>query len=522
MEANRPALVIHGHFYQPPRENPWTGNIDPEPSAKPFSNWNARIFKECYRANAFAEILDEKGAVLKVVNNYAGLSFNFGPTLLPWLERFHPETYQRILEADRESLARCGGHGNAIAQAYVHAILPLCSERDERTLIRWGLAEFEHRFGRAPEALWLPETACNNKTLGALIDEGMKFVILSPSQAQSTRKITNSKPGSPGAPAPGNSSIPEWSDVGNGNIDTGIPYRFFHPDGSGRGITVFFYSGAVANAIAFEGILISSQGLIDRFEQNLSGAGQLVSAAVDGESFGHHFPFGERCLAYALDIEAPKRGFWITNFGEFLDHHPPAMEVEIKKGTDGMGTAWSCPHGLGRWYADCGCQTGGKEDWNQAWRGPLREALDFLRNRAALLLQDSELFQDASKARDEYIGVVLKPESAEQFLGRHLKPGAGESERKEAVALLEMQRNALLMYSSCGWFFADISGLEAVLVMKYAGRVLDYLEEFELKPARKEFLEILVEAKSNRPRLGTGADIFRRSVEPLGPKRATK
>lgn len=498
MSAVKPTLIIHGHFYQPPRENPWTGAIDPEPTAHPFPNWNERIFQECYRPNAFAEIQDEKGTVLKVVNNYAGISFNVGPTLFSWLEKFHPETYTRIIEADRESAGHRNGHGNAIAQTYVHAILPLCNERDRRTLARWGIAEFKHRFGRAPESLWLPETGCNDEMLGVLIDEGLKFVILAPTQAERVRTGKNG----------------EWLNVDDGTMDTSQPYRYFHRDGSGRSIALFFYNDAVAKAIAFEGVLISSRTLVDRYENELTKAGQLVSAATDGESFGHHFRYGERGLAYALGMEAPKRGFRITNYGEYLEQHPPSMEVEIKKGSDGKGTAWSCPHGLGRWYTDCGCQVGGQEGWNQVWRGPLRQALDLLRDRAAGFFQESELFKDPWKTRDEYVGVILNPKTQPAFLGALLK-NSGESEQAKARLHLELQKNALLMYSSCGWFFADISGLEAVLVLKFAGRVLDYFTELGLKSPEKEFLEILAEAKSNRPEMGSGADVFRRWVQSL-------
>jgi len=497
MEENKPTIIIHGHFYQPPRENPWTGEIDPEPTATPFANWNERIFQECYRPNAFAEILDEQGKVLKVVNNYAGISFNFGPTLFSWLERFHPDTYAKIIEADRQSARLHSGHGNAIAQAYVHAILPLCNDRDRRTLVRWGIAEFEHRFGRAPVALWLPETACNDQTLGVLIDEGLKFVILSPTQAERIRVDAKSK----------------WTDVTNGNLNTSIPYRYFHRDGSGCSIAVFFYNDAVSKAIAFEGVLISSQTLIDRFEAQLSPGQRLVSAAVDGESFGHHFRYGERGLAYALEEEAPRREFWITNFGEYLEHHPPAMEVKIRKGPDGKGTAWSCPHGLGRWYADCGCRVYEKEGWNQAWRKPLRDSLDLLRDQAAHYFEDAELLADPWKARDSYIAVILNPERLSKFLEGHLK-SSSKSAKEKAIRHLELQKNTLFMYSSCGWFFDDISGLESVLILKFAGRVLGYFGELGIESPKKDFLEILSEAKSNLPDMGNGADIFNRKIEP--------
>ncbi len=522
MEENKPALIIHGHFYQPPRENPWTGEIETEPSAHPLPNWNERIFQECYRANALAEILDEAGKVLKTVNNYAGISFNIGPTLFSWLETLHPETYAKIIEADRQSARLRGGHGNAIAQSYVHAILPLCSDRDRRTLVRWGKAEFKHRFDREPEALWLSETACNNATLGVLIDEGLKFVILSPTQAEAVRKKNDAypgnpettDPGSPGAPAPGETPIGKRPDAPEEKIDTSIPYKFLHPDGSGRSLAVFFYNDAVSKAIAFEGVLISSQALLDRFEAQLGASGSMVSAAVDGESFGHHFRHGERCLAYALEEEAPKRGFRITNYAEYLEHHPPEIEVEIKKGPDGKGTAWSCPHGLGRWYADCGCRVYEKEGWNQAWRGPLRNALDLLRDKSALYFEDAELFSDPWKARDAYVRVILNPKRLSKFLEEHVK-SSSNSAKEKAARHLELQKNVLFMYSSCGWFFDDISGLESVMVLKLAGRVLDYFEELGLKTPHQEFLEILARAKSNLPEMGNGADIFKHRVEPF-------
>ena len=297
-------------------------------------------------------------------------------------------------------------------------------------------------------------------------------------------------------------------------MDTNVSYRYFHRDGSGRSISVFFYNDSAARAIAFEGVLLSSQALVDRFEKQLGGAGLLVSAATDGESFGHHFRYGERCLAYALEVEAPKRGFWVTNFAEYLELHPPTMEVKIKNGLDGKGTAWSCLHGLGRWYTDCGCQVGGKEGWNQAWRRPLREALDLLRDRAAQSFQEAKLFTDPWKTRDEYVDVILNPKSLPAFLKKQLKH-SDKTERGKAFLHLELQKNALLMYSSCGWFFADISGLESVLVMKFAGRVLDYFDELGLKSPRKDFLEILSQAKSNWLEMGTGADIFNRRLEPF-------
>jgi alpha-amylase/alpha-mannosidase (GH57 family) len=496
----RTALVVHGHFYQPPRENPWTGIIEREAGARPFHDWNERIYAECYRPNAFARVVDSFGRVERIVNNYANISFNFGPTLLSWMEQHYPETYSRIIEADRMSVPRHSGHGNAIAQGYNHVIIPLCNERDARTQVRWGVADFRHRFGREPESLWLPETGCDERTLDLLIDEGMRYVILSPYQARRVRRLGDK----------------EWLDVGDGSVDTSIPYKHFHADHSGRSIAVFFYDGPIAKSIAFEGALASSQGLVNRFTRAATGEARLVNVATDGETYGHHFKFGDRCLAYALEVEAPSEGFWVTNYGEFLDHYPPTMEVELAKGVSGEGTSWSCAHGLGRWTRDCGCQTGAEEGWNQSWRAPLREALDFLRDEAArhFAVTAGELFKDPWAARDDYIALMLdRHASPDAFLERHAGRPLEPGERVRALTFLEMQRHAMVMYTSCGWFFADLAGIETVQVMRYAGRVMELVEELGLESRRDDFLKLLSVAKSNIPSLGNGADIYRRFVE---------
>jgi alpha-amylase/alpha-mannosidase (GH57 family) len=495
------ALVIHGHFYQPPRENPWTEMIDREASARPFHDWNERIHRECYRPNAYARIFDAYGRIERIVNNYANISFNFGPTLLCWLERQHPATYWRIVEADRASVATRGGHGNAIAQGYHHVILPLCNARDQRTQVRWGVGDFRRRFGREPESLWLPETACNDETLGVLIEEGLKYVILSPHQAERVRPI--------GASA--------WQSVIDGGVNPSVPYKYFHRDGSGRSIAVFFYDGMISKSIAFDGLLASSRMLIDRCERAASGGAPLVHIATDGESYGHHFHFGDRCLAYALEAEAAAHGFRVTNYGEFLAENPPTLEAEIKQGPEGEGTAWSCAHGVGRWTRDCSCHAGAQEGWNQKWRTPLRAALDFLRDDAASKFEDAGdgLLRDPWAARDDYVELLVHPTKTarEEFLRRH---GAGDldaAKQTRALTLLELQRHAMVMYTSCGWFFNDISGLETVQVLRYAGRALELLDELNLGAPRDEFLEILAGAESNVRGVGNGADIFRRAVE---------
>jgi alpha-amylase/alpha-mannosidase (GH57 family) len=504
MTNSQTALVIHGHFYQPPRENPWTDNIEHQPSAHPFSNWNERIHSECYRPNAFARIVDNYGRVEHIVNNYSLINFNFGATLLAWLERFHPKTYARILEADRASVLSRGGHGNAIAQGYHHSILPLCNERDRRTEIRWGIADFRRRFRREPESLWLPETACNDSTLGALIDEGLKYVILSPYQAERVRPV--------GSEA--------WLSVIDGQLDTTVPYRYLHRDGSGRSLAIFFYDGQLAKAIAFDGLLASSHMLLERFERSARTDGKgIVHVATDGESYGHHFKFGERCLAYGLEVEAAARGFRVTNYGEFLAGNAPEMEVEIKAGPDGEGTAWSCAHGVGRWTRDCSCHASAPEGWNQKWRAPLRAALNYVRDEAARAFEEqgAELFRDSWEARDAYIELLIDPKRKQraEFLERQAGRPLSETEQRRALTLLELQRSSLLMFTSCGWFFNDISGIETVQVMKYAARVMDFMRELQCRSPRAGFLEILAGAHSNVKKHLNGADIFRASVEPV-------
>src|SRR5882724_9558176 len=504
-----PALIIHGHFYQPPRENPWTGIVEAEPSAAPFHDWNERINVECYRANAFAAINDPATGEGRLVNNYAHVSFNFGPTLFNWLEQNHPDTYKRILEADGESSLQHSGHGNAIAQAFGHAILPLCNVHDLRTQIRWGLADFSYRFGRDAEAMWLPETACNDAVMEALIDEGLRFVILAPQQAARIRVDLSNHP-SP------------WQTVSEATIDTSVPYRYFHRDEHDKSIDVFFYDGPTSRAIAFENLLRSSRELVDAFAGAVGGR-DMINIATDGETYGHHFKFGDLCLAYAVESDAPARGFQITNYAEYLDAHPAKSEVEIYSGLDGEGTSWSCQHGVGRWIRDCGCHTGGEAGWNQRWRQPLRQALDYLRDENISYFEATRgtLFIDPWAARDDSIALVLDPQhSREQFLFAHAGRRASPDEQWRALAYLELQRMLLLMYTSCGWFFNDISGIETIQILKYAARAIDLMEQLDLPSARARFLEILAEARSNRTEMGTGADIYRKFVEPLKPKPA--
>src|SRR5665213_1202964 len=449
-------LVIHGHFYQPPRENPWTESVDPEPSAAPYHDWNERIYRECYRANDNARIMNFQGVVEDIVSNYRRLSFNMGPSLLSWMEHLHPLGYLRIIDADRESVSRIGGHGNAIAQAYNHSILPLCNARDRRTQILWGLYDFRYRFGREPEAMWLPETAVNHAVLEDLIEAGMKYVILAPRQCARVRPLDGGEE--------------DWRDVSEGSVDPGVAYFYRHQDGSGRGIALFFYDGPIAQAIAFENALSRSQDLIDLFSRAEGGEGRLVHVATDGESYGHHSRWGDRVLAYALRGEATRQGFNVTNYGAYLAAFPPRFEADIQGGSDGEGTSWSCVHGLGRWIRDCGCHTGGQDGWNQAWREPLRSALDCVRDALAPEFERAAepYLKNPWAARDEFIQVVLDPTAqakARFFELQALRPLTSE-ESERVLCLLDMQRQCMLMYTSCGWFFNDVSGIETVQILK--------------------------------------------------------
>ena len=498
-----PALIIHGHFYQPPRENPWTGIIEQQPTAAPFHDWNERIHSECYQPNAFVELPD------RTVNNYANISFNFGPTLMSWLEQKHPDTYQRIIQADRAGSLKHHGHGNAIAQGYGHAILPLCNERDLRTQVRWGLADFRYRFGREAETLWLPETACNDTVMDALIDEGLRFVILAPNQAARIRAGINA--GSASEP------LNDWRDVKDQSVDPSIAYRRFHRDGSHRSIAVFFYDGPMSRAIAFEKLLTSSVAFVNRLVTAANGR-VMINVATDGETYGHHFKFGDLCLAHALEEEAPARDFQITNYAAYLAQNPPEVEIEINNGPNNEGTSWSCVHGVGRWIRNCGCETGGEPGWNQEWRTPLRQALDYLRdeNIAHFEATRGRLFIYPWLARDESINLILNQyASREHFLFNHSGRWLPGDEKQRALTYLELQRMLLLMYTSCGWFFNDISGIETIQILSYAGRAIDLMERLGLPSAQDRFLEILAEAKSNKPEMGSGADVYRKFVEPL-------
>lgn len=502
-------VAIHGHFYQPPRQNPWLEIIESEESAQPFHDWNERIAFECYRPNAYARTLDGKGKILDIVDNYSSISFNFGPTLLPWLERKFPSVYRKILEADRLSLKRFG-HGNAIAQVYDHLIMPLANERDKETEVLWGISDFEKRFHRRPDAMWLPETAVNYPTLQVLIKHRMRYLILSPFQALRVRPFGGKR----------------WTDVPGGRIDSNQPYRCFIKDAAGEKpseqfIDIFFYNGIISKEIAFGDLLKDGNIFCNRFlqfYQESKEKPQLIHIATDGETYGHHKKFGDMALAYALDQGFASLGLEIINYGAFLKRFPPVYEVEIDEGPRGEGSSWSCAHGVGRWKEDCGDSTGGQPGWNQKWRKPLRESLDLLREELSQVFEreGEKIFQDVWKARNGYIEVILdrSPESVKSFFGQYGAGGLDERGRIKGLKLLEMQRHALQMYASCGWFFADLAGLETNIILQRAARAIQLAEELTGRSLEEEFLQRLAEAKSNLPEMGNGDQVYQRLVKP--------
>ncbi|MGB5970746.1 MAG: DUF3536 domain-containing protein [Spirulinaceae cyanobacterium] len=491
-------VAVHGHFYQPPRENPYLNTIERQASAHPCHDWNERIYHECYRPNAFARVLNSQGEVIEIVNNFEYLSFNVGPTLMSWLERYDLEVYQRILDADRKSCERLG-YGNAIAQAYNHIILPLANERDKYTQIRWGKEDFRARFQRDPQGMWLAETAVDYPSLEVLIDEGIEFIVLAPTQAERCRVI----------PTPEQPET-EWHEVGGGQIDPTRPYRCFIEDG--RHIDLFFYDGPISGDMGFSEVLSSSQHLAGRLGQAVRGdhrSSQLISVATDGETFGHHKGGTEKCLAYAFTQEFPNRDWQVTNFAHYLNIAPPTWEVELKP-----VTAWSCSHGVERWQNDCGCGGGGV--WHQQWRRPLREALNWLRDRLVKIYGDAgrEIFLAPWQARDEYIQVILdrSPDKVNHFFTRHQLRQLTATEQIDALRLLEMQRHSLLMFTSCGWFFEEISRPEGVQILRYASRAIELAGDVTGVQLEKPFLSRLAEAPSNVEGFGNGAEVYRQLV----------
>jgi len=470
--------------------------IETEESAYPFHDWNERVTEECYTPNTQARILDEKGRLSGIVNCYQHISFDFGPTLLTWLEKEAPKTYDAVLEADVVSQSLRSGHGNAIAQAYNHMIMPLASPRDRVTQVIWGIEDFRKRFQRDPEGMWLPETAVDRETLEIMVQHGIRFTILAPRQARRFRA-------SPQSP---------WVSLNPGTIDPSRPYLC--QLSQGRSIVIFFYDGPISQSVAFERLLDNGEAFRNRllagFSQQRTWP-QIVNIATDGESYGHHHRFGEMALAYAIDKFQQDSTVLMTNYAEYLEKHPPVAEAEFVE-----NSSWSCAHGVGRWSEDCGCSVSQKPDWNQKWRVSLRAGMDLIRDRADKIFSERtfSLLADPWGTRDDYVKVILDDHTNIQaFLRAYSARTLTDAERVQVLDLLEMQRNRMLMYTSCGWFFDDISGIEALQIMSYAARAIQLAEPYDPK-LLEDFQAQLASAISNvKPQLH-GDEIFQQRVMP--------
>jgi alpha-amylase/alpha-mannosidase (GH57 family) len=490
-------VCIHGHFYQPPRENPYLEAIELQDSAYPYHDWNERITAECYAPNAASRIVDAENRIVKLVNNYAHISFNFGPTLLSWMKELAPSVHTAVVEADKTSRQHFSGHGSALAQGYNHMIFPLANRRDKVTQVKWGIADFESRFGRKPEGMWLPETAVDTETLEVLAEHGIQFTILAPRQAKRVRSKRSGR----------------YHDVSGSRIDPAHPYLAKLP--SKKRLNLFFYDGPISQAVAFEGLLSDGKRFADRLMSGFSPTrefAQLVHIATDGESYGHHHRFGEMALTYALEEIQKNDVAQLTNYGEYLEKYPNEDMAEIVE-----NSSWSCEHGVERWRSDCGCSSGG-HPWNQQWRGPLRAALDWLRDRLTPIFESrlSAYIRDPWASRDDYIRVILdrSDQSLASFFADHAARQLSSEEQVSALKLLEMQRHAMLMYTSCGWFFDELSGLETVQVIHYAGRALRLAEECSGESIEAEFVQHLANAKSNLPEHRDAARIYEKWVKP--------
>jgi alpha-amylase/alpha-mannosidase (GH57 family) len=496
--TNSKYVCIHGHFYQPPRENPWLETIEYQDSAYPFHDWNERINVECYAPNAASRILDDNGLIREIVNNYEKISFNMGATLLSWIEEKDPETYQKILDADKASMAHFSGHGSAVAQVYSHLIMPLANDRDKRTQVRWGIDDFKHRFKRMPEGIWLAETAVDTPTLEILAEEGIKFTILAPRQAKAFRKVGEE----------------QWNTLGHAEVDPRRAYWCNLP--SGKRIALYFYDGRVAQDVAFNNLLSNGAALAGRILETIdysSDEPQIANIATDGESYGHHHRHGEMALSSAIHHIEKNQNVKLTNYAEFLELCPPTYEIQIHE-----NSSWSCVHGVERWRSNCGCHTGGGHNWHQEWRAPLREALDWLNNELIQIYEAkaSQFFDDVWAVRDAFIDVILNrdEEHVIAFLDKHAKYKTSKSDRVFMLRLLDLQRNAILMYTSCGWFFNDVSGIETTQILKYACRTIYYARQVAGVDLQEQFVNLLEKAPSNIAEHKNGAEIYRNLVLP--------
>jgi alpha-amylase/alpha-mannosidase (GH57 family) len=507
-------LCVHGHFYQPPRENPWLEIIELQRSAAPYHDWNERITRECYGPNTRARLHGNNGRIAKLINNYEYMSFDFGPTLLSWLDIKHPWIYSQILAADKASQKRYNGHGNALAHVYNHIIMPLATRRDKLTQIRWGLADFRHRFARDAEGMWLAETAVDTETLELMADEGIRFTVLSPAQASAIRPIGTRSGDSEGIISKDREKQAGWMDVSGGLIDPTRPYRVFLNRACSKYIDIFFYDGPLSRSIAYEKILSSGEALIGRINsilENHKDGPRILGIATDGESYGHHFKFGEMALSWLFNHVEKEGKIDLINFGAFLELFPPKHEVRIIE-----KSSWSCAHGVERWRSDCGCSVNGDKECNQHWRTPLRNGLEWLSGELALIFEKraARLLKNPWEARDEYINIILDESQKASFFQRHSSRPLKDNEKSDALCLLESQRMALYMFTSCGWFFDDISGIESIQILMYALRAIELVRRSSPNDLENGLINFLVTAESNDASYKNGANIFEDMVKP--------
>lgn len=484
------AICIHGHFYQPPRENPWLEYVELQTSAYPFHDWNERISIECYLPNSAARLVNQDNKIVDIVNNYSKISFNFGPTLMDWMKKFHHDAYEAIVKSDEKSVRE--NNPAAIAQCYNHMIMPLANFNDKITQIKWGIKDFEYHFKRKPLGMWLPETAVDIDTLEALAKEKIKFTILAEHQVKEIKKISSDSFSKP-----------------NENLSLNSPYLCKLP--SGKSILIFIFNGDISYRISFSTLLSNgidfAKALISKF--NDQSDSQIVSIATDGETFGHHKKFGDMALAACLKFLENQK-YHISTFSKYLDETNVLYEMILNE-----NTSWSCAHGIGRWKEDCSCNTGNYPHGNQKWRKFLRESLDFIRDELGKRYENTikSFNVDPWELRNNYISIILNrsKENVEAFLQSHFNKKLSDEEKTTILTALEMQRHLMLMYTSCGWFFDDISNIETIQILRYAKRALQLSKDQDLE---NKFIDMLEKAQSNEESLKNGKIVYEKFVIP--------
>jgi hypothetical protein len=455
---NQLHFCVHGHFYQPPRVDPFTGQIPEEFGANPYSNWTEKIFHECYQPNTTS-------------GNFQKISFNIGATLFEWLDQYQPETARAITEQEAMVFQRIGV-SNAMAQPYFHFIMPLASARDKATMIRWGIRDYEAHFGHPPQGMWLPETAVDLASLEALVDHGITFTILAPWQAKD--------------PA----------------LDTTKPWNVKLPNG--KEIVVFFYNTFLSGEISFNpGATENADGFVQNWlipqSQTLSHPGdRLIVAASDGELYGHHQPSREKFLGYLLDGAVEKQGIQREYPALWLRDHPAEDYTEIIE-----NTSWSCHHGIERWRDVCG------DAPTANWKKPLRQFLDKLANSIDAIYDArlNSLIDDPWALRDDYATVLLSSEKIDTLVLRHASQVLTPGQATMVMLLVEAQFERLRMFSSDAWFFFDLDRIEPLNALKYAAHAANLVEQATGQDPSDGLISIISQAHSELSGL-TGDMVF--------------